>query len=368
MIRSMTRIRPGNESLAFALLAIGTLVVLAVSGPAAVLGIPLMALGWCLWLTTAAFVEAPSRSQESIPWVACSSAFMMAGTMGLQTGIAPALPSLVLLLVGASVWCLTPMHRGLVAESDERIASLSLIIVSGLCRWAALKLVLRSAHAGLSTEGTLVDAGERVIECLIVASSAACTCCLARLWQSRKSLSPIDWLVGVVQLQTSIALAAIAVWAWSLSPESAGRIDVLVSGLDELPAALIAWDSLTTALCCASLFWGAGGRSFYWAATVGFITILDLASLPPMPGFWLRWQVLKSCVYPYHLEPLAGMFDLHEGFRLLACILVVGQVCVTIRLLSWLTARESSSPRSQPPLDLAQRGMLDAATASISHE
>jgi hypothetical protein len=371
MIHSMPRSVLNSEPFTFALLAIGVLVVIAVSGPASALGIPLMALGWWCWFTayesTGAAASLLDR-QRRLPWIAISSIFLITGALGIHLRLAPGLPSLVVLLVGASVWCLIPSHRGLVVESESRGGWTSLVLVGGLNRWAALTLVSRTVDAGLTDGGMLLDSAERLVECLIVASGIACACSLGRLWHGRKRQEPQHWIVCVIQLETAIVLAAISASAWSRTSSTSGHFELLLPGIDQLPAALIAWDSLLTAVLCTCNLWESRERHRQVVAYIIVIALLDLAGVPPLPGFWFKWWTLAACLYPYHLEPFAGMFDVHEGFRLLALLLVFGQSCVTIRLLTWLALRVSVPPPHVKNLSVDQRNDFESSLASVGHE
>lgn len=344
-----------RQKFAFVLLAIGLAVVIMSPGMLAVVGIPIVALGWwaameaeCRPLTTA------NASHQRLAWIVASALFLMAGFIGGLALPGLALPALVVLVVGASVWCLVPCHPGLIANHAGDTSWTSLLIAGGMTRWAALTLVARAIEFGMSPNESLTESSQRLIECLTVASGATCAVCIAHLWRTRKSGRLSECAVAAIQIQTAAVLAALAAQTWAAAESITRGASALHTRQwmpfgESLSWVMLCWDSLTLAALCFCMSCHSRQRRV-WSAVLTSIILLDLAGVPPLPGFWLKWSALQFCLYPHHIEPFARMFDMHEGFRLLSVLAVITQAGVSMRLLTQLVQPVHANNASTPAI------------------
>ncbi len=227
-------------------------------------------------------------------------------------------------------------------------------------------LVVRTVQDLLSRESTSAAISNVVIECLMIASATACVFGVARLWSTRNQHVTTQVLTSIIPVQTAIILGVLAAMAWTLLRSESDQSPIFTPLGAALPMTLILWDSLLIAAYCGCSVWRLS-RQNRINASLGSLLLLDLAAVPPLPGFWLNWWSLENCLYPHHIEPFAGMFDLHEGLRVLSIMLTGAQAFAAFCLLTSLFNKQSAGIASSntSPTDARE---LSSPIASTSHE
>lgn len=353
-----------QETLALAILAVGSVVVFQANTTLSSVGIVLIALGWCRWfdLSMRSHDEGsvgPGLTQRC-SWILTSATLIAIGTLGadLRPELAPFF--LVSLLVGGSAWCLVSGHESLLIVGDSRQSWMSLLIAAALSRCAALILLVRVV---IDTGRQSGEISQSLIECLLAAGLMTCVFAIVRTWTSRSQRHPQMIVASVVQVQTAIVLGTLAAETWTSSPSESHWPEIF-PWPDSLPVCLVVWDAFVVCLfCIVSSIRLKGHERTPLTSWIAGLLLCDMAALPPTPGFWFRWWSLQTCLEPHHVEPFAGMFDQHDGFRALSIALTVAQAGVAIRLLHLCVT-------ALPPHDVSsvQDRSPPHPVASLSHE